>query len=246
MILIGPKGILDDVVKNLKYSDWCESLPFSWNPTEKRLEKKTRKTLRYLGIRLSISILYTAFAVIQVVRVFKGSDLIVKTHSIMFISCLIFCLSCHLVNYTELPNVTELFNTLIDFEVRFEQIKNNVRGLPSFTKKKQQATKLLKYFLFAMTCTGTVMPVVYHLDILRNPCYPLYVGYWLSDQCDEKKLGIQLKASWSVQEIGTKFGIAMVSYFVWSFMISGCMFQISLECIVQGHCLRSYVAEFGR
>lgn len=163
----------------------------------------------------------------------------------MFISCTIFCLSCHLVNFTELPSVIELFNTLIYFERRFELIKFNVRGFPVYAKEKQQATNLLKYFLLAITCTGTVKPVVYHLDILRNPCYPLYVGYWLSSQCDEKHLGMHFKATWSVQEMSTKIGISLVSYFVWSFLISGCLFKISLEYIVQGHCLRSYIAQVG-
>lgn len=246
MVLLGPNGILKVVRKVMAYSDWWQCLPFSWNYKKVRLEKKSKEKLKYHRIRLAISMIYMALSVIQVVRVFKGSALIVKTHSIQFLSCFIFCLSCHLVNYKELSNVIELFNSLIYFERRFTQLDVNFKRSPLATRENQQVLFLMKCFVYAMTYTAIGLPILYHLDILRMPCYPLYVGYWLSSQCDDKNLGIQSKATWSAQEIGTKLGISLASYFIWSFCMAGCLFQISLECIVHGHCLRSYIAEYGR
>lgn len=243
MVLLGEKGLSKDLMYNLIIADWCGAVPFKWNNSKKRLETKTRNKIRQYGVRLCISLLYLICAAIQVIWVFKPAPLIVKTHSIMFLACGILSMCCHFVNYSELPQVVQLSNSFLDFEQRLATFKE--RGV-----KQRQITEskrfLIKVMTQLMTCTGILMPIVYHLDILRNPCFPLYVGYWISGQCNPNKLGTPMKPTWTAYEFFTKIGIILVSYFNWSLLLVGMLFQVSWKCIIQGHCFRRYIAEFGR
>lgn len=103
---------------------------------------------------------------------------------------------------------------------------------------------MVKFLLVLFTATGIFMPVLYHLDILRNPCFPMYVGYWLSNQCLD--VGKPLKPTWTIDETSTHVAIALVSYFVWSFLLVGFTLNSSIQVILFGHCFRIYVSAFGR
>ncbi len=248
MILLGEKGLLKDLKYNLLFADWCGGLPFKWNNSQNRLEVKTKNEIRLYGFRLFIALLYLIFATIQVVRVFKGAPLIVITHNIMFLSTYMGCICCHYVNYKELSCIVQLFNSFIDFEQRLCLVGRKT-GKGHDQKLHQvsgQTLLMIKYLIRLMTSSGISMPILYHLDIIRNPCFPMYVGYWLSDQCDDTNLGTALKPTWTSVEVGIKFGISFISYLMWSLLLVGMVFQISLECIVHGICFRSYVTEFGR
>lgn len=159
----------------------------------------------------------------------------------MFLSCAMYTLSSHLVNYIQLSEVVQLCNAFIKYETDFTSQHINTKATPRKTTSKDL---LLKYMIYLLTCTG--MPIVYHLDVFRNPCYTLYVNYWMSDLCQLDKPGQHLKATWSLMEIGTIFGISLFSYLNWSLLLVGCNFQTSLEYIMEGQCFRAYLAESGK
>jgi len=90
------------------------------------------------------------------------------------------------------------------------------------------------------------MPTLYHLDILRNPCFPVYVGYWLSDQCQSDKIGLALPPTWTLKEIGTKLCISLTSYMNWNLLMTGISFFGNVCAVVHGHCFRSYISQYGK
>jgi len=69
-------------------------------------------------------------------------------------------------------------------------------------------------------------------------------GYWLSNQC-QGKLGVPLAATWSLGEMATKFGIALLSYANWSFIFPCHTFQVCFVIILHGHWFRSYIKKYG-
>lgn len=244
MVLLGQAGLLKDMIRNLKYCDWCGALPFKWNDNVKKLELKSQRKLYIFITRLWIASLYIILSFIQVVRVFKTAPLVVITHSVMFLACGSLNLSCHLVNYKQRSGVVGLCNNLIGFEQKFS--KDNAKTDTGNKRKSSTTDFFLRYMMYLLTCTGITMPIVYHLDILRNPCLPMYVGNWLSSQCLDEKPGYHFKATWTYMEIGTKVGISLLSYFNWSLLLVGCCFEQGLEYVLEGDCFRVYIAEFGR
>lgn len=244
MVLLGQGGLLKDIILNLRYSDWCGGLPFQWNDKLNKLEMKSPKQLNIFRIRLWIAFLFLIAALIQVVRVFKRAPLMVVTHSVMFLACGTLTFSSHLVNFKHIPGIVQLCNSFISFEQNFS-IENRTRKVLK-SKKPTNTEFFLRCMIYLLTITGITMPVVYHLDVLRNPCLPMYVGFWMSSQCPDEKPGYHNEGTWGFLEILTKFGISLFSYLNWSLLLVGCCFQISLEYIMEGNCFRIYVAEFGK
>ncbi|CAL8136191.1 unnamed protein product [Orchesella dallaii] len=97
-----------------------------------------------------------------------------------------------------------------------------------------------------MTSTGLVTPILYHLAMLDNPCFPIYLGYWLTEQCQSDQLGIASPQTWSANELGAKFVIILLSYMNWNLLMTGISFFASVTMVVVGHCFRSYIARYGR
>ncbi len=237
-------GLLEDIKINLRYSDWNGGLPFQWNETLNILEKKTPKELRKLGIRLGIATLYYILALIQFFRVFSKSSLMVITHSILMLAGIVMILSSQFVNFLQLSGVVQLCNGFIQLEHNFSKHFGNNK---SAHEHKSQSTELiLRLLIYLLTLTAIIVPIVFFLDILRNPCLPGYVGYWISSQCEINKPGYYLMPTWSFMEILTKVAISLAACFTWSPLICGAFFQFSLEYIMEGNCFRVDIEKLGK
>ncbi|CAL8140564.1 unnamed protein product [Orchesella dallaii] len=173
----------------------------------------------------------------QVISTWKQAKMVVITHNVMFIGSYVVISINGYVFHKQADLVATLFNSLIDFEQRHYNGKfsTNVKG-----------SLLIIFMLRMMTATGILMPTLYHLDIIRNPCFPVYLGYWLSDQCEDGKLGHALPATWSGIELGTKIGIAFCSYLNWNLLMTGIPFFVSIAYTLHGHCCRSYIYQYGQ
>ncbi len=131
---------------------------------------KIQKTLKLYGVRLAVAFLYLTMALVQVIRAFPKSSLMVITHSIMFMACAIYVLSCNLVNYFKLPDVVQLCNAFIKYDQRFTMKYRNTNDV---TPKTTTTDLLLKYMIYLLTCTGICMPmciICIYFGILVSRC----------------------------------------------------------------------------
>ncbi len=243
MVLLGKHGLLDCIRLNLRYSDWCRGHPFQWNDAKNYLDLKNQKKLNVYSVRVGLAALYFILALIQVIQVFPNSSLMVITHSVMFLAAGFLTLSSHVVNYMSRSEAVQLCNAFIKYEKRYTMEFAHAKG--TCTRKTNTTDLFLKSMMYLLTSTAISVSAMYHLDIFRNPCFPLYVGFWMSGQCQNDKPGYYLEATWSLVEVGTKVGISVLSYLNWSLLLSGSNFETSLEYIMEGHCFRTYVTDFG-
>ncbi|CAL8140567.1 unnamed protein product [Orchesella dallaii] len=172
----------------------------------------------------------------QVISTWKLAKMIVITHNVMFIGTYI-VIAIHGYVFHKQPDlVATLFNNLIDFEQR------HYKGFPTNVKD----SFLIIFMMRMMTATGIFTPTFYHLDIIRNPCFPVYLVYWLSDQCEVGKLGHALPATWSGVELGTKIGITLCSYLNWNLLVTGLPFFTNVAYILHAYCYSSYIYQYGQ
>lgn len=238
MVLLGSAGLLPDIIKNIGRADWCGSLPYKWSHSKKKLVVKPPARLNIYKIRLLYSCIYVATAVGQVVLSRKRSSLFVTTHSVMFIANLLMTLVTHLVNLVYLPSIIALFNEFLNFE------KRRSTEEPKVEIKKDKQQIIVKLTMFSLSMTGIFPPFPYQLDALRNPCFPLLVGYFLNSQCQADKLGVPFCATWTVKEVATKIILVLFSYAAWSFLLAGFMLHVGIQLVLHGHCFRVYIHNF--
>ncbi|CAL8121156.1 unnamed protein product [Orchesella dallaii] len=110
--------------------------------------------------------------------------------------------------------------------------------------KSYPGYRMTKYLLYMIAATGFFMPILYHLEILRNPCFPMYLGDWLSDQCGVIP-GVYSPATRTLQEFLIKLGISATSYINWSFGFANYGCQIVVAFVLKGHCIRSFISKYG-
>lgn len=240
MVLLESKGLLKDVIRNIAICDWCGALPYQWSPSLEKLVAKPPLKLTIYKVHLIISFLYIIGCFAQVGNYWKSASLSVVTHSVMFLTIGVLSLVTHIVNFACLEQVIALFNSFLQFEKEtLEQEKK-----PK-TKKPDRWQYIAKYLMLVERLTGVFMPITYHMDVIRNPCFPMYVGYWLSTQCQLDNLGKALKPSWAVEEIVANVAITMTSYYVWCFLLIGYCLHLSLQLVLHGHCFRTYIRDWG-
>ncbi len=134
-----------------------------------------------------IATLYAILALIQSIRVSKYANLMVITHCILTFSTLVLILFCHYPNFGHLSSVVQLCNGFIKVEQEFTKHFGNTEIEEG---QKSTANLSLRDMIFLLTSVGIGGATVFTLDILRNPCFPVYVGYWMSSQCELAKTGI--------------------------------------------------------
>ncbi len=244
MKLLGENGLLKDVKINLRILNKYATLPFQLNETTNQLEMKSQRKLNILRIQLIIAALYLSIEFIQNYQVLKGSSLSVITQSILFFAVGVLIFSCQLVNYVKLPGIVQLWNDIIQLEQNFSKYFQTTKVEP---KQNLVVSNLyLRCIIYLGTFTGATLTSLFAIDILRNPCFPAYPGYWLSIQCEDVKLGYYLEPTWSLVEVLVKVGIALDMSLIWGPLLSGCCFQILLQYVVEGHCFRVNTAELGK
>ncbi len=96
---------------------------------------------------------------------------------------------------------------------------------------------VVKIFSYSLV----VVPVIYHIDMARNPCLPTNLGYWIVDTQCVGKLGSESKATWSLYEICAKLLIVAINYLNWSFLASSVYFHGTLILLVKTYCLTRYI-----
>ncbi len=240
MELLGTGGLLEDVKRSLRYSDWCGTFPFKWNDTKQQMEMKNTWKRYIFGCQLGVALLYIILALIQNYSVLQTASLMIITHSLLFFGTGTLVLSGQITNCVQLSGFIHLCNGFIQLERNFASDFRN-----GYNRNNTYKANLVpKAMIFILTFSGTMIPFVFALDILRNPCFPFYAGYWMSRQCEIDKLGYFLGPTWSMEEVLTKVIIAFGYFFVWPALVSGSIFQISLESIVQGNCFRVNIEKF--
>lgn len=149
------------------------------------------------------------------------------------------------MNFINLTGDVQLCNGFIQFEQNFLQNLKKNRKVQQ--EHKSQTTYL---FLWSMIClltfTGVFGPIVYCLDIFQNPCFPSYVGHSLISQWEDNVPGYYALPIWNVKEVLVKMWISVCTYVIWSSLLPGGLFQMSLEYLVRGHCILVNNKEFGR
>ncbi len=156
----------------------------------------------------------------------------VVTHSILMLAGWGLALSSELVNLLQVSGVVQLCNGFIqqNFSTHFV-----------FKQESQSTGLFLRGMIYLMTFTGITGPIVIFLDILRNPCFPVYVGYWMNSQCEDHRPGYYLLPTWSFVEVLTKVSLSLASYLIWAPLSAGNAFIMSLEYIMEGNCFLVFI-----
>lgn len=210
---------------------------------------KKEKRLRSLRFQLILSVEYLVLSFIQFVGIYSASSFMIITHSTMTLACGVMTLCYQFLNCVRVSGVVQLCNGFIQLERNFSKSFENQE---EFQKDQQSKLKnesknfVLRGIVYLLTYTGMVATMVYCLDILRNPCFSTLVGYWMNGQCEDGKPGYYHEPTWSLVEVGTKVGLASVSYFIWSPLLISVYFYMSLEFVMEGHCFRVEIEEFGK
>ncbi|CAL8128263.1 unnamed protein product [Orchesella dallaii] len=239
MALVGL--LLKDFVSNLRIVDTFGSLRYKWNESKCRLELKSSTKIQICNWRLYVAFLNLGISLYQIILTWKVASLMVIIHSAMLVTDYFVNFCSHYLHAAESKEFVKLFNSFIEFEER--RYKKSGRPQNS-TKTRMNGILFTKYLMQMMAVTGILMPILANLDIIRNPCWPSYVGYWLSDRC-QGKLGSTLDVAWTMKESGITVAIALFSYFNWSFMLCCYSFQILASLILQGYCMKTYISKFG-
>ncbi|CAL8085861.1 unnamed protein product [Orchesella dallaii] len=233
--MLHAERILSALIEHLKFSAIFASIPFEWNKEKGGFELKTRTNILIHKVRLRTALLYAASILLQVVVTWKQATIFVKMHTILFFSAMIMTCYTHHVFFTNRVEIVAYINAMISFEKR----RNAKEWRP-----KDLLGIITKLLMRILSMSGIMLPVLYHFELIRLPCMPMHLGYFLLENCPRGTFGKSLPATWSLEEIIGKVMIFTVSYFNWSFLMSGFAAHISIGLLLKGHCLRSYILLF--
>ncbi|CAL8121154.1 unnamed protein product [Orchesella dallaii] len=231
-------GLAADFVKSLQISDTFGSLLYKWNPLNCRLELKSIKKFRIYNFRVGFQIIYLLLVLVQISWTWKDANRMVRMHSTLFATDFVLNITSLYLTSTKAKEIVALLNGFMSF-----QEKHHVNSTET-DFKKTKGYKITKLLLFACGATGISMPILYHLEILRNPCFPMYLGYWLSDQCGTK-LGSYTQTKRTLAELLIKLSISAFSFVNWSIGFASYCFQIGVAFVLEGHCLRYFISKYG-
>lgn len=122
-----------------------------------------------------------------------------------------------------------------------ETYNKSNRLLFSLLKRNQisdfyaSGSNLVTVVLKIMEYSCVTVPLVYHVDLMRNPCLPINLGaYWLVDT----KCGGKLQTD-EINEIWIKSLVCLVNYYNSSFLVAGSYFRVTLTLLLKSHCLKT-------
>ncbi|CAL8144796.1 unnamed protein product [Orchesella dallaii] len=238
-------GLLPVFIKTLRIADSYAAIPFKWNPVKYRLELKYSLPLHVYNIRRVFASAYLLFAAIQVAWIWDVADTQVKSHSILTGTVYMISIVGHYLYATEGKAILQHFNWMVRFEKRRQQESKQKSPEDRGHNKIKLGAMMIIYFMPLLAAFGVGLPPLLFLDAMRNPCYPVYIGYWLSEQC-QAEIGVALPSTWSLREFGTKFFISLVLWINWRFVFACHCFQDAFDIMLKGHCFRSYISSYGR
>ncbi|CAL8136660.1 unnamed protein product [Orchesella dallaii] len=232
-------NLLKAIRENISLCDYFGGIPFKWNKISNRMEVRSEKALKIYGVRLYLAFLYKLLVIVQVVYTWKKVTMSVVIHNVMFVVSYIMIGTAGYVFYIHAHASAGFFNNMVEYEERHYTGKH-------ISKSDLKGSWVATWMVRLMTSTGLVTPVLYHVAIIGNPCFPIYLGYFLCDQCNNDHLGQASTPTWSAKELGTKIGIMLLSYVNWNLLMTGITFFSNVPLVVVGNCFRNYIARFGR
>ncbi|CAL8092109.1 unnamed protein product [Orchesella dallaii] len=238
-------SLLPVFIKSLRIADLYAAIPFKWNPVKFRLELKSSLPLHVYNIRRVFASAYLLFAAIQVAWIWDVADTQVKSHSILTGTVYMISTVGHYLYATEGKAILQHFNWMVRFEKRRQQESKQKSPEDRGHNKIELGAMMIIYFMPLLAASGVGLPPLFFLDAMRNPCYPVYIGYWLSEQC-QAEIGVALPSTWSLWESGTKVFIALALWINWGFVFACHCFQDAFDIMLKGHCFRSYISSYGR
>ncbi|CAL8136658.1 unnamed protein product [Orchesella dallaii] len=221
-------NLLKAIRENISLCDYFGGIPFKWNKISNRMEVRSEKALKIYGVRLYLAFLYKLLVIVQVVYTWKKVTMSVVIHNVMFVVSYIMIGTAGYVFYIYAHASAGFFNNMVEYEERHYTGKH-------ISKSDLKGSWVATWMVRLMTSTGLVTPVLYHVAIIGNPCFPIYLGYFLCDQCNNDRLGQASTPTWSAKELGTKIGIMLLSYVNWNLLMTGAWqkenFQIGLNLL---------------
>lgn len=238
MALIGRNGILKSWQQDGTICAFA--LPFSWNENKTQIETKTGKAARVYQIRIAVAMVYSVIAAVQVANTWTTSSRQVAMHSIIFLTAFFDSITQHGLIWRSKTDAVWLANNLLKFE---KQVSHSEK----FEETKTGITSafFIRILIHSEILTGLSMPFLYHFDMFRNPCYPMYAGYWLNDQCSNVEVGTSNPAQGSFSEIAIKVAVALTSFINWTFLYIGFCYYIGIEFLLHGFYFRAAIEHVG-
>lgn len=229
------EGLYDALLHTHRICDFFGSLPFKWS--KGRLSLKAPFFLNIYMLRLCLSFGYMVCALFQVAASLQEANAVVMAHTVMFVSDYLLNFTTHVTNYTCRDDIVKFFNAMLVYEK-----KRNPANLQSHSLAERRITKGL---MAVFTGTGLFIPLLYHIESFRHPCYPMVVGYFMVDQC-KGPIGTTQESTGEWSALQMKVWITLLSYLNWSFLLFGNCFHMAVEMVMVGHCFRSYIRLYGR
>ncbi|CAL8118874.1 unnamed protein product [Orchesella dallaii] len=220
------------MIEHFRVTSIFSSICFKWDEGKGEFEVKAPNKLLIYKIRMRTAWFYTASVLFQVALTWNQANISVKMHSILFSSAIVMNCYCHHTFYSKRTEIVAYLNGMM----MFEKQRN-----PKQWKPNDFHGIITTVLIRLMAITGVTLPFLYHLELIRLPCMPMHLGYFLAKDICRGEFGMSYPSTWSMEEIGAKLLILGVSYFNWSFLMSGFPAHLSVGLMLKGHCLRSYI-----
>lgn len=112
----------------------------------------------------------------------------------------------------------------------------------SWRPSNQMQRNLTRLYVLLSEASDVIAPACYHIDMFLNPCLPIHLGtqLLLEEHC-KGGFSMDISLAWSFNALVRKLALLTFSLFNWTFLISGCSFQVSIGLLLKCHCLRNYI-----
>lgn len=222
----------------IRRADTYKTLPFKWNLATNRIELKSKTALGIYKKWVAFSCICTSLILVQVIWTWNGASMFVKSLSLEFFSAFIMTFPSCYVN-TKIPNIVAGFaNKLIAFENRQSQLGGQLHNW--LTKNIGKPGRWFTNWVTRMSVLSMFSMLPFQLNALVEPCFPVYFGFWLVDNCQVKLGPMKMRTNWDLREFLMRLGLTILSYTNWSFLVPSMIVHICLM-MLQGHCIRSYI-----
>lgn len=235
------EGLIKVLTFTVSVFDRTGNLPFRWDKNNEKLVEKSTISLKIYTFRMLLTILYLFLAVLQIYWTWGEANLLVMSHTAMFTIDFFMNVVTQVCTFSYRKDIIKLLNAM----VTYEQHRNPMCLVVS----SQLKIWITKGLMLIFAATGVCLPVLFQLDVLRNPCYPINVGYRWAKQCKHQLGEAPPDAPTHIPDLDewlVKIGITLFSLMNWSFSLFGNCFHFAVAMVMVGHCFRSYLFLYGR
>ncbi len=228
-----------------KYIDSYKSSPLVWNSKKNVMELKSDNKMKWLRRRFIYGIVYCAIGAFSVFTNWYRSDSLTKGYGMFGLGGFFWSLSSYYVYIYRAKDCAGFLNALISFENKELAMLKKKANFNLKSHGKPNNPILMKLTLMVMSLANHWC-LVFHSNAFFHPCFPINVGYFLSEYC---KHSLGLNAGNfpldNPREFAIRLMILITGLIMWLSICSNAM-GISILLIIKGYCISGYIKYYTR